>query len=77
VRKHQGQDQTVVEVLEIAAAEREAEIADMLGGGAAALAQARELLKAAASVADVAVALPKSLSGPAKKSAKVTFKDRR
>ena len=44
VRKHQGTDQTVVEVKEIASAEREAEIAEMLGGGAAAAVQARDLL---------------------------------
>lgn len=48
VRKHQGLDQTVVEVREVAAHERAAEIAEMLGGGAPALAQARELLLAGA-----------------------------
>lgn len=44
VRKHQGADQTVVEVKEITNSERETEIAEMLGGGAAASLQARELL---------------------------------
>ena len=57
VRKHQGADQTVVEVKELASDERELEIAEMLGGGAAATVQARELLAVAsvdfrASVAD-------------------------
>jgi len=47
VRKHQGVDQTLVEVREIASSERETEIADMLGGGAGAAVQARELLMAA------------------------------
>ena len=47
VRKHQGADQTVVEVKEIARAEREAEIAEMLGGGPAAALQASELLTSA------------------------------
>lgn len=47
VRKHQGDDQTVVEVKELANIEREMEIAEMLGGGAAATVQARELLTVA------------------------------
>ena len=50
VRKHQGADQTVVEVKEITSAEREAEISEMLGGGAAATVQARELLASARSI---------------------------
>ena len=85
VRKHQGQDQTVVEVLEIAAAERESEIADMLGGGAAAMAQARELLAHAVNGRGVVVSGPKSRAGTvekntkktAEKPIKVTIKDRR
>jgi DNA repair protein RecN (Recombination protein N) len=46
VRKTQGDKDTIVTVSDIAGGAREAEIADMLGGGAAALAQARELLAA-------------------------------
>lgn len=46
VRKHQGDDVTVVRVSAVADAERETEIADMLGEGAAARAQAKELLGA-------------------------------
>ncbi len=44
VRKHQGDDQTVVGVEPLVGAARQAEIADMLGGGAAATIQANELL---------------------------------
>jgi len=46
VRKHQGDDQTVVQVTALAGVERETEIAEMLGEGAAARAQAKELLGA-------------------------------
>ena len=46
VRKHQGDDQTVVRVASVVGAEREAEIAEMLGEGASARAQAQELLGA-------------------------------
>ena len=62
VRKHQGADQTVVEVKEIASAEREAEIADMLGGGAAATMQARELLLASRAVIRASAAGPQDSS---------------
>jgi DNA repair protein RecN (Recombination protein N) len=51
VSKHQGDDRTVVQVEALTGARREAEIAEMLGGGAGAAAQARELLgQSAASV---------------------------
>lgn len=48
VRKHQGDDQTVVMVEQLAGAARQAELSDMLGGGAGAAAQAQELLSLAA-----------------------------
>jgi len=44
VRKQQGDDQTTASVSEVTGAERLREIADMLGGGAAAREQARTLL---------------------------------
>jgi DNA repair protein RecN (Recombination protein N) len=48
VRKRQAKDSTAVEVVGLAGAERIAEIGEMLGGGAQALAQARTLVAGAA-----------------------------
>ena len=45
VRKHQGEASTTVSVAPVAGDLRVAEIADMLGGGAAALSQSRSLLR--------------------------------
>ncbi len=58
VRKHQGDDQTVVTVESLAGAARQAEIAEMLGGGANAAAQAKELLSVAAEPTQIAHAAP-------------------
>jgi len=44
VRKIQGDRQTTVTVAEVSGSARASEIADMLGGGAAALGQAKALL---------------------------------
>ena len=49
VSKRHGRDETMVNVEEISGAERTAELADMLGGGKAALTQAASLLTGAAS----------------------------
>ncbi len=49
VRKRQGQDRTSVDVQQLAAGERLGELAEMLGGGAPAKAQAKALLAEAAS----------------------------
>jgi DNA repair ATPase RecN len=47
VRKLQGDDETMVEVDELSGERRLAELADMLGGGAAALGQAKALMAGA------------------------------
>jgi DNA repair protein RecN (Recombination protein N) len=54
VRKLQGDVDTTVQVREMAQEDRITEIADMLGGGPAALAQAKELMLAAAASTPVA-----------------------
>lgn len=48
VRKHQGEDQTVVTVEELNDSARQIELSEMLGGGSGAIVQAQELLMAAA-----------------------------
>ncbi len=55
VRKHQGDEQTVVRVDAVVGEEREGELAEMLGGGVPAQAQARELLTAGGAAAAVTV----------------------